>query len=95
MIEIDSENEKNNDTSRLLHQLESIGLDKEMAEEKAELLQSEIEALQLKIQEQESELSLLKSELEKGVVAGVTGDSCISEGVFFCNNFFIFLFSIF
>lgn len=88
--EIESEYEKNKDTSRLLHQIESIGLDKEMAEEKAELLQSEVEALQFKLQEQENELSLLKLEIEKSTFTGVKNDSTVIDVMLYIYyNFFL------
>ena len=48
----------------LTEQLESVTLDKEMAEEKVELLQNELESHKLRVQELETELELKKAEME-------------------------------
>lgn len=46
-----------------MQQLELVTLDKEMAEERAELLAAEVEELKAKNQELENDLELLKAEM--------------------------------
>lgn len=55
---------ESDDAEGLMEQLELVTLDKEMAEEKAEILQQEVNEQKLKIQELETDLELLRAEME-------------------------------
>ncbi|MCP9261228.1 CAP-Gly domain-containing protein [Dirofilaria immitis] len=57
--------EKLEQLSEFQEQLEMIMIEKEMAEEKAELLQVDIENEKQRVQEQQIELNLLRNEIEK------------------------------
>lgn len=55
---------EHDDVDGIMEQLELVTLDKEMAEEKAEILQQEVNEQKLKIQELETDLELLRAEMD-------------------------------
>lgn len=60
--------------------IEMATLDKEMAEERAESLQQEVEALKERVDELSTDLEILKAEIEeKGKGQGAVGAKCWSE----------------
>ena len=63
--EMQYENEQNSDLNNLMQQLELTTLDKEMAEEKGEALQEEVKILSNKCEDLESQISMLKTELQR------------------------------
>uniref|UniRef100_A0A914E1V4 Dynactin subunit 1 n=1 Tax=Acrobeloides nanus TaxID=290746 RepID=A0A914E1V4_9BILA len=65
---------EHDDVEGLMEQLELVALDKEMAEEKAETLQQEVNEQKMKIQELETDLDLLKAEME-GLMSSPTSPS--------------------
>lgn len=68
------ENEQNSDLNNLMQQLELTALDKEMAEEKAEGLQEEVKVLNNKCEDLESQISMLKTQLQRNRTVGA-GDA--------------------
>lgn len=65
---------EHDDVEGLMEQLELVALDKEMAEEKAEILQQEVNEQKMKIQELETDLDLLRAEME-GLMSSPTSPS--------------------
>ncbi|KAL3981677.1 Dynein associated family protein [Acanthocheilonema viteae] len=72
---LDSKRNENDSLTEVEERLELITIEKEMAEEKVDILQTEIEAEKQRTQELEVELELLRSEMERS-----------SDGSLQCNS---------
>ena len=59
--------------------IEMMTLDKEMAEEQAEILRAESEDLKIKLEEAETDLALLREEAEAANLAAADGESGVTH----------------
>ncbi|KAI1723577.1 dynein associated protein domain-containing protein [Ditylenchus destructor] len=75
------ENEQNSDLNNLMQQLELTALDKEMAEEKAEGLQEEVKVLNNKCEDLESQISMLKTQLQRNRTVGAGDAEIVTNSV--------------
>ncbi len=66
--------------SGVAEQLEMAALDREMAEEKAELATQELDAMKVRVEELELDLELLRNEMEQAGKGGGAGAPVVSRG---------------